>query len=146
MSKPTSNGDDDTKTCTNEESMSLGTQADANMSLSASDSIDPIFMDRLPGDFATNPTLLAIASLIANDDVREQEQEGSTSDRGQPKQDVTTNLSLSRGGGKVRIHHRQGNERVKPYDLNQIERSQSSKTSASTTVPEAQLFLSLWKL
>jgi len=110
----------------------------------------PLFMDSLPRDFASNKALAALASLLS-DNVPVEDEEDVCSTHGERLMpNITANMNLTAGGGKVSVR-RQGkqilkSERIKPYDLSKNDGKKSRAAATSTTVPEAQLFMSLWKL
>ena len=144
MSESALNGDKDRES---EPNMRIDIDGDTNVSASEetedpSSCTCPLFMDGLPRDFASNPALAALASLLADEQVKEDTGERAV-------HDITANITLPVGGGKITVR-RQGKhnftcERNKPYDCKISERKKPI-APASTTVPEAQLFLSLWKL
>jgi len=114
----------------------------ANTAAAKEDSTDdqplcPLFMDGLPSNFAQNPQLAAIASLL-EDDVETACQEDESRIR-------LSTITPCAGGGKVsrRRQSKICNSRThKPYDLKKKKASQQPKASLG----EAQLFLSMWKL
>ena len=91
----------------------------------------PLFMEGLPKDFASNPQLAAIASLLNDSDHEEEPPKKSI--LLQPQQVVG-----KRGGGKIRVRKHQP-QATTPYQLPK----RKPKTSA---IGEAHLFLSMWKL
>jgi hypothetical protein len=88
---------------------------------------DPLFMDGLPSDFASNPKLAAIASLLDVGDYKE-ERVGANE------------KSIKEGGGKVKRTNRKHSKKSNPYT------KPEKKKKKIATVGEAQLFLNLWKL
>ncbi|GAX21824.1 hypothetical protein FisN_30Hh024 [Fistulifera solaris] len=118
------------------------TTAEVNEELSCNNDDDdytqcPLFMQSLPADFAAHPALAALASLIPTEDDMEAppvpyvviQREAS-----EEEEEVT----IPRGGGKVRAPKRRTHRRSAPYP--------KPKKPTTTTVGEAQLFLRLWKL
>mmetsp|Transcript_23387 Transcript_23387/g.29484 ORF Transcript_23387/g.29484 Transcript_23387/m.29484 type:complete len:162 (+) Transcript_23387:15-500(+) len=89
----------------------------------------PLFMDGLPPDFESNPSLAALASLLGEDE--------------EPEKDEVTENNIQKaklcisGGGKV-SRKKAPKYRITPYQ------SKRNKTKAS--LGEAQLFLKMWKL
>lgn len=90
------------------------------------DFVHPLFMDGLPSDFACNPQLAAIASLMEGGDFKE---ESEADIKSMPKE----------GGGKVRRQHRKHSKKSNPY-------VKPEKKKNQTSLGEAQLFLNMWKL
>ena len=94
------------------------------------DSVHPLFMESLPADFATNPSLAALASLI--------------DDESDDKTEVKVPAIPKVGGGKVRHEKGRTKRRVDPYNGGQ--RSATKQQESKASVREAQLFLRMWKL
>ena len=95
------------------------------------DGVHPLFMESLPPDFATNPVLAALGSLLENDkddDKDDQPQQFHLPER--PKA----------GGGKVRHEKRRSSRRTAPYH------GTKQQAASEASVGEAQLFLGMWKL
>ena len=90
------------------------------------DFVHPLFMDGLPSDFASNPQLQAIASLMEGGDYKE---ESEADIKAMPKE----------GGGKLRRQHRKHSKKSNPY-------VKPEKKKNQTSLGEAQLFLNMWKL
>lgn len=88
----------------------------------------PLFMDGLPADFSTNPSLAALASLL-NDN----------SDETSPKSKECETSMPQSGGGKVQRKPSRSKRKDGPY-----KRERSAKDGA--TVGDASLFLKMWKL
>jgi hypothetical protein len=101
----------------------------------------PLFMEGLPTDFASNPQLAAIASLLEEDDDNDDDKEGKqhesrdTNNRKQPSVVLGTV-----GGGKARRTRRRNQST--PYPATATETKSKNKTSLG----EAQLFLNMWKI
>lgn len=93
------------------------------------DFVHPLFMDGLPSDFASNPQLAAIASLMEGGDYKEEGLGSETDIKTMPKE----------GGGKVRRQHRKHSKKSNPY-------VKPEKKKKQTSLGEAQLFLNMWKL
>ncbi|KAL3777194.1 hypothetical protein ACHAWO_013075 [Cyclotella atomus] len=93
----------------------------------------PLFMDSLPRNFESNAGLSAIASLL-NEDSGNDNTESEKSSR-------TSEIKVITGGGKA-TKRRTGMGRHSPY------KSPNGKSDAKkgTTIGEAQLFLSMWKM
>ena len=93
----------------------------------------PLFMDSLPSNFASNSGLAAIASLL-NDESDDAENVKEATIR-------TSETKVKSGGGKA-TKRRIGMNRHSPY------RSPNAKNNEKkeTTLGEAQLFLSMWKM
>lgn len=95
----------------------------------------PLFMEGLPSDFSSNPTLLAIASLLEEDgDDDKKKKESST-----PARPVA---APKPGGGKLRSiqNNRTRRAAASPYP------KQNKPPKKEASMGEAQLFLKLWKL
>jgi hypothetical protein len=92
----------------------------------------PLFMDSLPSNFASNAGLAAIASLL---------NEVSDNDNTEREKPRTSEIKVTAGGGKT-TKRRTGMGRHSPY------KSPNGKSDAKkqTTVGEAQLFLSMWRM
>ncbi len=109
----------------------------AQKSTASNDTLEcALFMDGLPQNFESNPSLSALASLLADDDENDEKQE---------KEKAIANTSTvvrekyvcTSGGGKVSRKKATSN-RSTPY------KTRSKKTNSS--VNETQLFLKMWKL
>ena len=96
------------------------------------DALCPLFMDGLPSDFATNPHLAAIASLLEDD---EEDKEGKKKKK-QFEFEEDNSVCFA-GGGKAKKNKTHSN-RSKPYS--------SVKKKSKATIGEAQLFMKMWKL
>jgi hypothetical protein len=121
----------------------------------AEDSVCPLFMDGLPSNFKTNPSLAAIASLLTESDedydnmkkqiIEEKECNSDSISASKTKMKV----ELKPGGGKVQRKQcrRKGgsSSSSSPYskDGNTKKRKEDKKTAS---LGEAQLFLNMWKL
>eukprot|EP00970_Alexandrium_tamarense_P007714 scaffold1477_cov188-Alexandrium_tamarense.AAC.5 len=90
----------------------------------------PLFMDALPSNFTSNPGLSAIASLLDEGEDNE--------DEGKSKESTRTNVVESGGGKTMRSSQR---HRHSPYGI-----SKKEKDKKKSTLGEAQLFLSMWKI
>ena len=114
------------------------------------DSVCPLFMDGLPSNFKTNPSLAAIASLLNEsdedyDNMKKQiiEEKECNSD-GISASKKTMKVELKPGGGKVqRKQSRQKGSSPYSKDGNTKKRKEDKKTAS---LGEAQLFLNMWKL
>ena len=120
----------------------------------SSSSTCPLFMSGLPSDFASNPSLAAIASLLGDEeydsdvDIRKVRRKGLRAKDGDAKPRV--------GGGKVggagaarRNNNKSGSRKKsgahhRPYPRTEGKKEGGGKQKAS--VGEAQLFLNMWKL
>jgi hypothetical protein len=107
-------------------------ETNANETNDSKGQLCPLFMDQLPSDFASNSGLAAIASLL-NDDADEVEEESITN--------KTSEVTLKSGGGKV-SRRRTNSNRHSPYKSGK----KVDSPKKETTVGEAQLFLSMWKM
>lgn len=112
--------------------------------------IHPFFTVGLPRDFATNPIMLAMASLLEDDN---NDSKAAVSGKGSMGKTATGNLPLSPcttnavGGGKVRKVSSRKSRQTDPYCIpSSISSSSPKKESDATTVGEASLFLKMWKL
>ena len=148
-----------------------------NEEASASDDEDasgpacPLFMSGLPSDFASNPSLAAIASLLGDEEydsdvdvskvrkgLRRGDRDNKTaaSDGGEGAASAATVAAKPRaGGGKVggagasrRNRNNSGSRKKsgahhRPYPTSD---KKKSETKQKATVGEAQLFLNMWKL
>jgi len=101
---------------------------DAETSAGTKDHFDPLFMEGLPSDFASNPKLAAIASLLDGGDYKEERVNAD-------------DKAIQEGGGKVRRRNRKHSKKVNPYD-----KPEKKKKKIEANVGEAQLFLNMWKL
>jgi hypothetical protein len=91
----------------------------------------PLFMDGLPRDFSSNPTLAALASLM-NDDEQHDE-------KPRIKHQVDAPMT-KKGGGKIDRKARQRRKRQdNPY-------TKPATKTASASVAEAHLFLKMWNI
>jgi len=140
----------------------------------SSSSTCPLFMSGLPSDFASNPSLAAIASLLGDEeydsdvDIRKVRRKGLTavdSDSktvsgggaaaaGKATAAATANPRV--GGGKIggagaarRNNNKSGSRKKsgahhRPYPTTEGKKEGEGKQKAS--VGEAQLFLNMWKL
>ncbi len=123
----------------------------------------PLFMEGLPRDFATNPQLAAIASLL-DDDVREEtasakeeEEENevativnNTHSKNAPsiQKDRTQSQSMSSRkhlshSGKARTRCRK--QRASPYPRLQDRKNDKETAKKSASVGEITLFMNMWK-
>ena len=120
----------------------------------AEDSVCPLFMDGLPSNFKTNPSLAAIASLLNEsdedyDNMKKQiieEKECNSDSNSASKTEMK--VELKPGGGKVQrkqCRRKGGSGSSSPYskDGNTKKRKEDKKTAS---LGEAQLFLNMWKL
>ncbi|KAI2497743.1 hypothetical protein MHU86_16738 [Fragilaria crotonensis] len=103
----------------------------------------PLFMDGLPKDFSTNVHLAALASLM-NDEVVEND-DGDDESKQKPKSvasnGTTQSITTKKGGGKVDRRSQVRNKRQGvPYS-----KPTTTKTPAAS-LGEAQLFLKMWSL
>ena len=140
----------------------------------SSSSTCPLFMSGLPSDFASNPSLAAIASLLGDEeydsdvDIRKVRKRGLRAEDGESKTvsgggaaaagkataAATANLRV--GGGKIggagaarRNNNKSGSRKKsgahhRPYPTTEGKKEGEGKQKAS--VGEAQLFLNMWKL
>ncbi len=101
------------------------------------DEIDcPLFMERLPQDFVSNPQLAAIASLLEDEDSAERVGGESIL-----KSTSSPSSTPKRGGGKVaRCKSNRDKRRSEPYSTS------TTGKKANTTTGDVQLFLKMWKL
>jgi hypothetical protein len=89
----------------------------------------PLFMEGLPSDFATNPSLAALASLLEEDDDTTKPVSSSK---------VAMIQQPSAGGGKVRARKSRMGRKSDPYP--------KSVQQKKTSMGEAELFLKMWKI
>ena len=116
----------------------------------------PLFMEGLPRDFATNPQLAAIASLL-DDNVREEtapaeeENEVATIDRnnvpsiqkhGTQSQSKPSNEYVSHSG---KARNRRRKQRASPYPRLQDRKNDKQPAKKSASVGEITLFMNMWK-
>jgi len=118
----------------------------------------PLFMEGLPRNFATNPQLAAIASLL-DDEVREEnnadvENDSKDDQKNDDKNKIlghpsrapssqTTTISKhtkTSGKARTRRHRKKSSPYPRPQDRTK-ERQQAKKTS----VGEITLFMNMWK-
>ena len=90
----------------------------------------PLFMDSLPSNFASNSGLAAIASLL-------NEESDCDKDNKEEAPIRTSEVTIKSGGGKA-SKRRTGSSRHSPY--------KNRNSGKETSVGEAQLFLSMWKM
>jgi hypothetical protein len=130
----------------------------------------PLFMDSLPKNFAENPSLAALASLLDDDIGDNDSGHGSSiaspqigAEDNSKQESVESSLARNRiqsetrqgGGGKVHFpksRHSRARQ-TQPYPNARIRDASASKTPSKrdpvkpeATLGEAQLFLKLWKL
>ena len=98
------------------------------------DTFCPLFMDGLPQNFADNPQLAAIASLLEESDDDENIRKPSAIQRGVPVPNA--------GGGKARSRTSRSSRSHKPYSVPK----KKEKTKQQASLGEAQLFLNMWKI
>ncbi|KAL3803647.1 hypothetical protein HJC23_003701 [Cyclotella cryptica] len=113
-------------------------------SSSSHDDACPLFMDKLPSNFATNSGLAAIASLL-NDDENEADYDNQDAPSTSNNTSSEKNL-VAVGGGKAATRRRRDSNRYSPYKKNAKRSESVTVTKSDTTVGEAQLFLSMWKM
>ena len=116
----------------------------------AEDSVCPLFMDGLPSNFKTNPSLAAIASLLNESDedydkmkkqiIEEKECNSDSISASKKKMKV----ELKPGGGKVQRKQCRQKPGSSPYRDGNTKKRKEDKNTAS--LGEAQLFLNMWKL
>lgn len=90
----------------------------------------PLFMDGLPSDFSTNPSLAALASLLDEEGSECKSKPNEKSEENSYEDDVG-----QLGGGKV-ARRKTASIRSRPYP----------KNKKKTSMGEAQLFMKMWKL
>jgi len=93
----------------------------------------PLFMDGLPSDFADNPGLAAIASLLEEDEEENKAKKKSNLN----DDDDEGNVCLIGGGKTSKIKKK---NRSTPYSF------KGKKKESKPSIGEAQLFLKMWKL
>lgn len=98
---------------------------------------DPLFMDALPSDFASNSKLAAIASLLNDDEYQE---EDGTKNVKRREEDSIPKPKL--GGGKLKRRNRTNTKMTMPY----VKPETKKDDARQATVGETQLFLKLWKI
>lgn len=106
---------------------------------SSSSEFCPLFMDGLPSDFAANPGLAAIASLL--------EEDGGDDKGTECKKKDPITLQSARpksGGGKAKKTSSKRSGQSSPYSKEKNSDDWNGKKKAS--LGEAQLFLNMWKL
>ena len=97
-------------------------------------------MDGLPGDFASNSGLAAIASLLNDNEDEEKDDEKCThKDDDPPKSTIV----FKSGGGKVKKTSKRDQNSQKPYAK---KGAKNTTGGANPSLGEAQLFMSMWKL
>lgn len=89
----------------------------------------PLFMDGLPSDFSTNPSLAALASLLDDN-----------ADESSPKTRESETPTTRAGGGKVQRKPNRSKRNYGPY------KRDYDKQKSDTTLGETNLFLKMWKL
>lgn len=102
----------------------------------------PLFMDGLPKDFATNPRLAAIASLLEDDN----NTAPTNNNLGEERSSVIPPAPAPRAGGGKLSRTKRGQSKAasrhQPYQCG----SRSAKSRGQATLGEAQLFLSMWNI
>ena len=98
------------------------------------DSWCPLFMNGLPSDFSTNPSLAALASLLDSDD-----DDDATLYKKKTSNQIRTVAKPKAGGGKVLTKKTRSGRAANPYP---VEKRPEKKPSLG----EAQLFLQMWKI
>ena len=110
----------------------------------------PLFMDSLPSNFLSNTGLSALANLSS-----EEERNNNNSDVSLDKQPSMKTPhfknkikfdSKSRGDLKVKCVSSKRSSKSKYKFSYYNNRTSSSKTKATTTLDEAQLYLQMWKI
>jgi hypothetical protein len=106
----------------------------------------PLFMGEhqgLPMDFATNPALAALASLLGDDDddAVHANDRTATSNR---QSTSTTSLAPPCGVGGGKVRRSTPRKKAAPYPKGARTKAQLSRDT--TTVNEASLFLKMWTL
>ena len=122
----------------------------------------PLFMEGLPSDFATNPQLAAIASLL-NDDVREESEETNNT---QDENDAATHNKNSNNVVSSHNHstqsppqialprhlkhveksrNRRRKQRASPYPRPNDRKNENQAATKSSSVGEITLFMNMWK-
>lgn len=127
MKHESSDGEDDELDGTNK--VSVDSKGDSR--LGSDESWCPLFMNGLPSDFSTNPSLAALTSLIDGDDDDSKKIPVAASES------RTLLAEPKAGGGKV--PKRATRRTAKPYPARK-------RTEKSSSLGEAQLFLKMWKL
>jgi hypothetical protein len=89
----------------------------------------PLFMDGLPSDFATNPSLAALASLLDDN-----------ADESCPKTKESQTPTPRAGGGKVQRKPNRSKCNDGPY------KRDNDRQKGDANIGEANLFLKMWKL
>ena len=130
----------------------------------SSTSTCPLFMSGLPSDFASNPSLAAIASLLGDEeydsdvDIRKVRRKGLRAKDGDSKTVSGDGTAAGKvaavaaatakprvGGGKVKSGSRKkSGAHHRPYPT--IEGKKEGEGKPKASVGEAQLFLNMWKL
>jgi len=122
--------------------------------------VHPLFMNSLPKNFATNPQLAAIASLLNDDedevdnDTQDDQEEKdknnaeyahAPSDHHRTPHSTPHTTITGRWKNSVKSRNRRRQNRVSPYPQQQ-DRSGNKKGSAKgTSVGEITLFMNMWK-
>jgi len=127
-----------------------------NNSESQTTTICPLFMDGLPKNFATNPQLAAIASLLddtvaeetaedENNDIEQTTQPNKENEKGGVAQPRQWKPSTTRGTKSHRNRCRQ-RIRASPYPRAQDRKQTTARPAKKeTSVGEITLFMNLWK-
>jgi hypothetical protein len=129
--KTTNNIDSFSTDCQNNVLMMELTSKENDVGKSQEDeNLCPLFMEGLPSDFSSNPSLAAIASLLGEED-------DATS-----KNKEYEAPSIKVGGGKVRrMPARARRKKGRPYSD-----KKRKDDNEAVSVGEANLFLKMWKL
>ncbi|CAB9514416.1 expressed unknown protein [Seminavis robusta] len=119
-----------------------GADKEYNGADSGEEALCPLFMEGLPRDFASNPQLAAIASLLESDGDDDTDVDSESNNLPIIQR---TETKSCKGGGKAKrqAHSNRSSRSHKPYS---VAKKDSSKKKNAATVGEAQLFLNMWKL
>lgn len=123
----------------------------------------PLFMTGLPQNFATNPQLAAIASLLNDEDEEEVDDDANNDDGDKERQDgrqgpLASSHQLSSAtiipvGGRghstnlrfTRAQNRRRQQRSSPYPRQNQTNENGQKKRKSGSVGEITLFMNMWK-
>ena len=125
----------------------INMEEDATATVSTKEETPLLFMDGLPSDFATNPQLAALASLMNDDDDDADDAVCNKKDDGddEPVVKLETKKYASGGGGKVTTTTRKSSQQRRRKESSPYNTT-TTTTRKKATMGEAQLFLKMWSL
>eukprot|EP00536_Pseudo-nitzschia_multiseries_P005281 jgi/Psemu1/303232/fgenesh1_kg.97_\ len=106
----------------------------------------PLFMMGLPKDFATNPQLAAIASLLDDDDNDDKVEPTNSNEEPPNHERATPPIAWSRNSTcrSTKTHNRRRQQRATPYGYPR-QKKQTNNRGKGGSVGELTLFMNMWK-